>query len=325
MSQISAAMRSMLSTPGPTVAVEVAPDGVTAVALRWARTGPVLAAHATESLPAGAVSPSVASSNIIDRAVVTAAVRAVLGRLPGRTSRVGLVMPDGAAKVSLLPFETVPGRVADLDELIRWRMRKAAPFRVEDAQLAYTPGTALPGGGREYIVVMMRRDIVEEYEAVCVDAGVQPGLVDLTSFNLINATLVDSPPPAFQDWVLVHVAAGYHTLAIIRGQDLIFFRNRAAGDGDEGALTDLVHQSVMYYQDRLEGGGIQRTVLAVRTSGDGEGDERTTAMLKERLDNPVEVLTSGLGAGGNGSGAPHSIAQLAAPIGLLLRARGPVA
>ena len=36
----------MLSTPGPTVAVEVAPDVVTAVAVRWVKTGPVLAAHA---------------------------------------------------------------------------------------------------------------------------------------------------------------------------------------------------------------------------------------------------------------------------------------
>ena len=266
-----------------------------------------------------------ASPNIIARAVVTDAVRTVLGRLPRRTSRVGLVIPDGAAKVSLLPFETVPGRVADLDELVSWRMRKAAPFQVEDAQVAHTPGTALPGGGREYIVVMMRRDIVEEYEAVCVDAGVQPGLVDLTSFNLINATLVDSPPPASQDWVLVHVAAGYHTLAIIRGQDVIFFRNRAADVGDEGALTDLVHQSVMYYQDRLEGEGIYRTVLAVRPSGDGEGYERMTAMLRERLGNPVEVVTPGLGAGSNGTGGPRSIAELAAPIGLLLRAGGAVA
>ena len=325
MRQVSAAMRSVLSTPGPTVAVEVAPDFVTAVALRWAKTGPVLVAHATEPLSPGAVSPGVASSNITDRAVVTDAVRTVLDRLPRRTSRVGLVIPDGAGKVSLLPFETVPRRVADLDELIRWQMRKAVPFRVEDAQLAYTPGIALPGGGREYIVVMMRRDIVEEYEAVCVDANVQPGLVDLTSFNLINATLVDSPPSASQDWVLVHVAAGYHTLAIIRGQDLIFFRNRAAGGDDEGALTDLVHQSVMHYQDRLKGEGIRRTVLAARTVGQGSRCERMTAMLEERLDNPVEVVTPGLGAESNGKGAPRSVAELAAPIGLLLRERSATA
>ena len=314
-------MHSVLSTPGPTVAVEVAPDVVTAVALRWAKTGAVLAAHATEPLPPGAVSPGVASSNITDQAVVTDAVRTVLDRLPRRTSRVGLVIPDGAGKVSLLPFETVPRRAADLDELIRWQMRKAVPFRVEDAQLAYTPGTALPGGGREYIVVMMRRDIVEEYEAVCVDAGVQPGLVDLTSFNLINATLVDSPRPASQDWALVHVAAGYHTLAIIRGQDLIFFRNREAGGDDEGALTALVHQSAMYYQDRLRGEGIRRTVLAARTAGDGSRYERMTAMLEERLDSPVEAVTPGLGAGGNGRGTPRSVSELAAPIGLLLRER----
>ena len=69
-------------------------------------------------------------------------------------------------------------------------------------------------------------------------------------------------------------------------------------------MTDLVHQSVMYYQDRLEGGGIHRTVLAVRTSGDSEGYERMTAMLKERLDNSIEVVTPGLGAGGNGTGVP---------------------
>ena len=166
---------------------------------------------------------------------------------------------------------------------------------------------------------------MEEYEAVCVDANVQPGLVDLTSFNLINATLVDSPPSASQDWVLVHVAAGYHTLAIIRGQDLIFFRNRAAGGDDEGALTDLVHQSVMHYQDRLKGEGIRRTVLAARTVGQGSRCERMTAMLEERLDNPVEVVTPGLGAESNGKGAPRSVAELAAPIGLLLRERSATA
>ena len=54
--------------------------------------------------------------------------------------RVGLVVPDPVAKVSLVRFERVPARGQDLAELVRWQVRKAAPFRIEDAQVAFTPG-----------------------------------------------------------------------------------------------------------------------------------------------------------------------------------------
>ena len=315
------AMRSVFSTHGPSVAVEVAPDFVTAVFVTWGKAGPVLTAHATEPLPRGAVVPSVAAANIIDRAVVTAAVRAALERLPRRTTRVGLVVPDGAAKVSLLPFETVPRRPRDLDELIRWQVRKTAPFRVQDAQLAYTPGLALSKGGREYIVVMMRLEIVAEYEAVCVAAGAHPGLVDLASFNLINATLGETEPAVSDDWLLVHEASGYHTLAIVRGRDLVFFRNRADSGEDEDALADLVHQSVMYYEDRLHGEGIRRTVLAARTATDLKKSGRLIPMLERRLDTPVDLVSPRVVALDTDEGGPELLVRLAAPIGLLLRAR----
>ncbi len=62
------------------------------------------------------------------------------------------------------------------------------------------------------------------------------------------------------DWLLVHIAPDYASIAILRGEHLIFFRNRAA-DG-EGTLADLVHQTAMYYEDRLSGDGFSRVVLA---------------------------------------------------------------
>ncbi len=71
------------------------------------------------------------------------------------------MLPDTVAKVSLLRFEKVPAEPQDLDQLIRWQVRKAAPFRIEEAQLAWVPGVALPGGGREFIVTVARRDVIE--------------------------------------------------------------------------------------------------------------------------------------------------------------------
>ncbi len=39
-------------------------------------------------------------------------------------------------------FEQVPARAQDLDQLIRWQVRKAAPFAIEEAQVSYVPGVA---------------------------------------------------------------------------------------------------------------------------------------------------------------------------------------
>ena len=51
----------------------------------------------------------------------------------------------------------------------------------------------------------------------CADAGAAAGLVDLASLNLINAALaVGRADDAPGDWLVVHVAPDYATLAIVR-------------------------------------------------------------------------------------------------------------
>src|SRR5207245_9643611 len=157
----------------------------------------------------------------------------------------------------LLRFEKIP-EASDLDQLIRWQMRKAAPFKPEDAQTSWVPAAPLPGGGREYLVTLARRDIVESYMRGCSDAGADAGLVDLASLNLINATLASGGEGAPGDWLIVNVAPEYATLAIVRDAQLIFFRTRQL-DSDAD-LADLVHQTAMYHEDRLGGAKFSRVV-----------------------------------------------------------------
>ena len=92
---------------------------------------------------------------MIDRSAVSAAVRAVLAEV-GSPKRVGLVVPDSAAKVSMVKFETVPARAEDLAQMVRWQVRKAVPFPIEHAQVAYAPGSAANGPGREFVVVVLK-------------------------------------------------------------------------------------------------------------------------------------------------------------------------
>lgn len=323
MTAVTSALRSLVSTPAPSVGIEIAARRVTGVALAQDRRGLIVAAHATEALPEGAVRPGVNESNVLDPAAVTDALRRVFRGLNRRPTRVALVVPDTAAKVSLIRFEKVPPRAADLDQLVRWQVRKTAPFRIEDAQVSFTPGSPTPEGGREFVVVLMRRDVVEEYERVADAAGAHAGVVDVASFNLINVALAGRATPTASDgdWLLIHVAADYSTLAIVRGEHLLFFRNRPADA--EGDLADLVHQTAMYYEDRLAGTGLGRVVLAGEVGGDNGGrggGAATKRALEDRLGTSVETLDVRRAAALNDriDAAPELLDTLAAAIGVLL-------
>lgn len=316
---------------GPGVAVELTARYVSAASIEYRGGGPVVSAHAGEALPPGALVPSLTAPNVNNRQAVVAALGRVLEQL-GRPRRVGLIVPDLVAKVSLVRFEQVPARSADLDQLIRWQVRKTAPFPIEDAQVSYVPGiTVAPGpdasaggAGREFVVTLARRATIEDYESLCADAGAHAGIVDLATFNVVNAVLAGTPAVGAMDWLLVNVAPDDASIAILRGPHLIFFRNRAADT--EGTLADLVHQAAMYYEDRLSGGGFKRAFL---TGAAGAGAqhaadiEQLRRSLQDRLKTPIETVDPRVAAGLTDriSAAPALLDALTPLVGLLLRGR----
>jgi hypothetical protein len=243
----------------------------------------------------------------------------------------------------------VAKRAEDLEELVRWQVRKAAPFPIEEAQISYVAGRQSPEG-QEFVVSLARREVILEYEQLAAAEGAYAGIVDVATFNVINAVLASdvvsgfsrtqsasevvsgssrtrsgSPSPA-GDWLLVNVAPDYVTLAILRGPHLLFFRNRAAET--DGTLADLVHQTAMYYEDRLNGGGFERVLLAgaagvsARRAGDVELVRRS---LQSRLAATVDTvdpraavtLTDRISAG------PAFLDTLAPLVGVLMRGQQP--
>jgi Tfp pilus assembly PilM family ATPase len=318
---------------GPSVAVELTARHVSAASVEYRGDAPVVSAHAAEALPPGALVPSLTAPNIQNRQAIVAALGRVLAHV-GRPRRVGLVVPDQVAKVSLVRFEQVPARPSDLDQLVRWQVRKTAPFPIEDAQVSYVPGIRVepssdPGGGstgQEFVVSLAKRATIEDYEGVCADAGAQAGIVDLATFNVINAVLAAMPTAGggAADWLVVNVTPEDASIAILRGPHLIFFRNRTADS--EGTLADLFHQARMYYEDRLAGGGFSRAFLTGAAAAgphhaaDVEEIRRT---LQDRLRTTIETvdpraaatLTDRISAG------PALLEALTPLVGLLLRGR----
>ena len=293
-------MMDLLKPVPPDVAIEIDAAHVAVARLAWRGATATVAGHVVEPLPAGAVVPSLSASNMSDVGLVGRTLMQALARLGGRVTRAALVVPDTVAKVSLIRFEKVPARAADLTELVRWQVRKTAPFPIEQAVVSFTPGAAPAEGGHEFVVTVARSDFITQYEQACAQAGVHAGLVDISTFSIINGVLAASSAPS-GDWLLVHATSSYTTLAVLRGGELIFFRNRE--EESEGTLTDVVHQTAMYYEDRLQGAGFARVLLAGSAVHDVEGVRRS---LEQRLEVRIEPV-------------PQS--DLASLVGILARER----
>src|SRR5688500_11973548 len=250
-------LTNWLASAAPDAAGEIAPHAVAGAVLGARGSQPVVTAYGTAPLPAGAVVPALSGHNITDAPAVAAALREACERAGQRPRRAALVIPDLAARVSLVRFDQIPARREDLEQLIRWQVKKSSPFPIDDVCLTHSPG-ALSGTGGEFVVVAARRETIREYESVCDDAGIYAGLVDLSTMSVVNRYLASGEPPT-GDWLVVHMRPDYTSIAIMRGEDLIFFRNRA--EGDEEPLSDVVHQTTMYYQDRLDGRGFGRVLV----------------------------------------------------------------
>jgi len=313
-------LTSWLTSPLPDAAIQVTPESVS-IAILGTRGGEVVVqGYAIEPVPPGAVTASLAAANLTGRPAVADALRRALDRVGVRPRRVALVIPDPCARVSLVRFEHVPARQEDLDQLIRWQIRKSAPFPIEDASLTFDLSTRSPDGGAEFVVVLARRDIIREYETLCEEvAGMQAGLVDLATLSVVNLCLARQAAAA-GDWLVIHVQPTYTSIAILRGNHVIFFRNSA--DGDDAGLEDMVHQTTMYYQDRLAGEGFSRVVLG-GMGRSGAGLDQIRHGLGERLGGSIEPIdpTRAVTFTDRISVPPEVMSTLAPLVGVMVRAQ----
>ena len=265
-------------------AIEITGSRVSGAVLGVRGGRPAIEAVAAEALPGGAVTPAFASANLHDAGAVTAALGRVTARLGPRIRSVALVLPDAVARVSLVRFDQVPARRDELAQLIHWQVRKGVPFPAEDTRVSFVPGAG-GAAGREFLVTAARASVVAEYERACAWAGLHAGIVDVASTAVLNLRLAGGPISG--DWLLVHVREDASTVAVLRGGDVLFVRTRTAGE--PSGVGDFVHQTVMYYQDRLEGAGFQSVYVAGSGSGEWPID-LARRDIEERLNTPARLL-----------------------------------
>jgi type IV pilus assembly protein PilM len=199
-------------------------------------------------LPAGAVATSYSESNIRDSELVRSRVRQLLSQAGFTGSEIAVVVPDDTARIALLAAENPSKNPEEQRAFIRWKLKKTVAFDVESAQIAYRILNRQKGNaGVDILVALSPRSIVEEYEKLFDSFDIHAGMVvpsTLAVLNLFNAPAGDS--------LYLKVAPDCVTTTVFRDRRIQFYRRVT-----DSSLYDAAYPTVMYYQDKLGGSGLQ--------------------------------------------------------------------
>src|SRR5262249_55549335 len=97
-----------------------------------------------------------------------------------------LILPDYAARVTVLDFDSFPAAPEEQLSLVKFRVKKTIPFDVDAAAVAYYPQPASPGRKAEVVAVTIALEIVARYEALFRNLGFHTGEVTTSSLAALG-------------------------------------------------------------------------------------------------------------------------------------------
>ena len=273
----------------PTTVVEIQPDFVAGLRLagpprRGRGASQRLRGIGVASLNPDTVVPLANGPNIADPVDLARALQAIAGTLGNGTTRFGLLVPDGAVRVSLLSFETLPENRKQAYALMRWRMRETLPFPLEEGRISHQV-VVREAERIEVLTVVAKASVLAEYERALEQVYGAPAL-------LLPATLALLPllsETEERGQLLVHLCSGSITSAVTAGKRLRLWRTRQLGRLDSSEMCRQVQAEsarvMASCRDHLKL-EISQVWLCVRPRGGSE----FRVELSQALHHPVELL-----------------------------------
>ncbi|MGE5325376.1 MAG: type IV pilus biogenesis protein PilM [Actinomycetota bacterium] len=226
----------------PRIACEITLDRV--IAARASDRLPRIEMFTSRQLPAGTVAPGLGGPNVLNGEALRTAIKGALGAVSGNLRDVIVIVPDAAIRVLLLDFEALPGKPAEIEAVIRFRLKKSLPFDVDQAAVSYELKRG--ADGVRVVAAVSPRSIIEEYESAIRDSGYAPGVVLPSSLAALGTVEGERPT------LLLKVAPTNTMIAAAEHQELRLVRTLENPNGTSVSAEELaegVLPSIVFFED----------------------------------------------------------------------------
>ena len=98
-----------------------------------------------------------------------------------------VILPDYAARVTVLDFDSFPTVAEEQLSLVRFRVKKTIPFDIDSAAVSYFRADRRRDSKKvEVLAVTMALEVIARYEALFRSAGFHPGVVTTSTLAALN-------------------------------------------------------------------------------------------------------------------------------------------
>ena len=207
--------------------VDIRAQQVLAVALRKQRRKVLWAGHYQAELEDGVMRDDFSEPNVLDSAAFVEQLRRMLKQLPGRTQRIGFVLPDSCGQQLLLSVDTPFNSVREGDEIVRWQLKEQLTLPTDSQELAldYQVLHENEAGQKQILVGIMRTRVLAQYEALFQQAGCPAAIIDFQGSALYDAQHNSIPPG--RDHIFVAVTDRQLVLLAVMQGRLSYYRSKS--------------------------------------------------------------------------------------------------
>lgn len=274
-----AAIANIFRDPPPEHIFEVSPE-----CLAYVRPAAPEQIQYRELVP-GTVQVSPLKDNLVDPHAFKQAIVHLTSSLPAskKPRPAALILPDFAARLQVLDFDTFPSNAEEQQALVRFRMKKTIPFDVESAAVSYYQQ---PSSSKkvEVVAVLMSLEIAGRYEAPFRECGFHPGLVTtsaLSSMDLLPTTGLN---------LVAKLSGGSLTVMVLDGPSLRLARCVELEEGTLDELSSLLYPTLIFVEDELK-----RRPEQMVLCGFGADTANIAAQWQQELGIPAIPLQSRFG------------------------------
>ena len=215
--------------------LDIGTSGVRAAELSRGRGAAKLERFGQVALPEGAVR----DGEVVDRDAVTAAIRQLWAQAKFSTKKVVVGVANQKVVVRQVDLPWLP--TDELRKSLAFQVQDFIPMPVEQAILDFHPLEEFTSesGTRmlRVLLVAAARDMVRSALAAVEQAGLQPTMVDLTSFAVLRSQVTAGAGLAVESEALIDIGASVTNIVVHQGGVPRFVRILLMGGGD---ITDAV-------------------------------------------------------------------------------------
>ena len=279
--------------PVPPVAVAVAREELAIAVFRGEGGALALRDFHSVPLPPTTFSSGALGGPVNDAGALDAAVASLLARVTGRHARISLVLPDAWARGMTVELDELPAAPDLAREILRFRLRKMVPFRVEELRLSAAPIERLADqqDALRTLVLLAAEGVCGALETAFSRHHVRVGQIVNHTLARLQALAVGGRLPGLAALATVE-PEGFAVVFARDGAPLVWrqksFTEGLADSDRARMLTAELRLTRTFLAERLAGERLTAALLAAPASV----EEFWKHVLEEGLDHPVVSLDS---------------------------------